>query len=152
MGVGPVISYWYDYDTAAIDIDTQQLAASAKVLQNLAQSVADHVTLIQNILSNLALSWAGTTQAEADSLTTQWNTVMTQLFGLPDGSQVGVLNALASGTQGVAAGFAQTEVGIQKMFAQFSSGLNASSGDTSTPTSAPQPVTDTTQTAITETW
>jgi len=153
FGIGPEIGGFRDYDSASITVDTQQLAVSATNLKNLSQNVADSITQIQNTLSNLALSWAGTTQAEADALTTQWNLVMTGLFGSEDGTVLGVLNVLASGTQAVAAGFAQTEVSLQKMFVQFSTGMNTPSpdGDT-TPTSSPAPVTDTSTTAVTETW
>jgi len=156
-GSTPVYLADPNYDSATVRVDPQTVDDCAIVLQSAAQEMVNLLEDINTTLSNLALGWAGQTADEAQEMNNAWTTVMTDLFGssdqshgTPDAAAEGVIGVMLSGLTMVAAGFSQAEMGLVKMFQDFYSSLTSGSSDTTTPTSAPQSVTDPTNTAVTE--
>ncbi|MGW3635805.1 WXG100 family type VII secretion target [Streptomyces sp. NPDC005122] len=115
------------YDMSRLHIDPQALSESATRLSGLAEEVGESVLRASNAVSHLKLSWVSASAQEAQEFQDRWKRVMTQMFG--DGHDAyGVLPVMAGGLKGVAIGFSQVEVGLEKFFNGLTEALHGSGG------------------------
>ena len=139
-----------DYDHVdSLTVDPVTLTTRGNNLKDLGQTVADSLDRINGIWNDLKLGWMGKTADEAKDFIDRWNAVMGELYGSKEHPENGVLNEIVTGVLTVAWIFGQTEHTLFQFFTDFQHGLagGGSSGDT-----PPASITDTTDTAVTETW
>ncbi|SEO71657.1 WXG100 family type VII secretion target [Actinacidiphila rubida] len=122
-----------DYDISTLRVRPQDLSDASDRLMSLAAQMADEIEGITDAVSNLALSWVGSSAKEAQEFNASWKNVMVQMFGTKDGP-VGVLPAMAGGLLGTAVAYSHTEVELEASFLKFSSGLADTSGSGGSPT------------------
>lgn len=147
-----------DYDAANLYVDPDGLKVKADALEGLAENVVDSLSNIEHALAALQLGWAGKTADEAKDFGNRWETVMKELFGSKDHPDTGVLNAIVDGLLITRDDFAEVEITLAEFFQKFAEGLGkpdttplpslGTGGDNASPMS----ITDTNNTAITETW
>jgi uncharacterized protein YukE len=158
-----------DYDRVdSFHVYPDDLVTHGNNIKDHNQTVADSLTNIVNVLSDLHLGWAGKTSQEAKDFGDKWDAVAEELFGTKDHPEKGVLNAIAGGVLTVADLFSKTEHTLADFFDKFSQALTGGGsehtladlfdklsqaltggGGSDTP---PQSITDVTTTAVTEQW
>ncbi|MFB7504392.1 MULTISPECIES: WXG100 family type VII secretion target [Streptomyces] len=130
------------YDMSKLKIDPHALGDSSQRIDSLGKKVADAVVRINNVTSNLELSWVGKSAQEAQEFSDQWKKVMTHMFGDSDTKTNGVLPVMAGGLKGTAIGFSHTELGLWKFFNDLNNAMNSGGSGGGTPSSSPEDVDD----------
>jgi hypothetical protein len=139
-----------DYDhVGTFTADPVTLTTRGNNLKDLGQAVADSIDRINKTWNDLKLGWMGDTADEAKAFVDRWNVVMGELFGSDEHPEKGALNEIVTGVLTTAWIFGQTEHTLAEFFNDFKNGLAGGGGPSDTP---PSSVTDTTNTAVTETW
>jgi hypothetical protein len=145
------MAFHADYDHIdRFNVDPVTLETRGKNLKDLGQTIADSIDRINNIWSELKLGWMGNTADEAKDYIDRWNAVMDELFGSEKHPEKGVLNAIVEGVLTTAANFAVMEHSLFEFFTKFQQGLAGGSG--SSDDSTPKSITDSSSTAVSETW
>jgi hypothetical protein len=137
-----------DYDRVdSFHVSPDDLVTHGNNIKNHNQDIADSLTNIVNVLSDLHLGWAGKTSEEAKAFGHKWEAVAEELFGTKDHPENGVLNAIAAGVLTVADVFSKTEHTWADYFNGFATALMGGGGDGKHDNQL-----DPTKTAVTEQW
>jgi hypothetical protein len=114
-----------NYDNTVVDVDPGTIELNADLIQIAVTEVSESFNVIMDTLTNLALSWSGTSSTVANEFNTLWADAMTRLFGTKDNPESGILSVVVSGMKGAVQNYSSTEQNVVEMFNQLSSTMSA---------------------------
>jgi uncharacterized protein YukE len=116
-----------NYDASTLNIDPGGMNSCANTVLSLVQDISNYLSTINSTLSNLTLSWVGTSSSDATTYNDEWNAAVQKLFGTQDDPSSGALVVLVNGIMSASANYSQTEDNITDMFNSFASGFSSGS-------------------------
>lgn len=120
----------YNSGDVSLTIDPGALETLAETnIINSINAVITRINGVGTLWQNLALSWNGQSQAEAEDFNRRWIATMTALFGAEgDEDNPGILLEIANVVYGAAANYAGAEDAITKAFTELLASLSATEG------------------------
>jgi hypothetical protein len=88
------------------------------------EELADALDKITKALDSVQLNWAGESQKEAQDINDRWQACAKALFGTKQHPEIGVLNRIAGGLQGVALNMSATESLLVDMWQKYINVMN----------------------------
>ena len=117
-----------NYDDSSIEVAPAMIQLAAAVIGQNIQNIADALTQINNTLSDLALSWTGSSSALAAQYNDSWQSATTKVFGTQQDPGTGALNMLNNAVEQAVQVYTQTEENITSMFWKYADALADSGG------------------------
>lgn len=114
-----------DYSSSTISIEPGPLQMITDLITDCAQDIVTALNTIGTTLSNLALSWDGTSASEAQDFATQWTNAMTGLFGTPSNAKSGVINQVVIALLTAIGNNSNADESVTTMFGQLTSAIPA---------------------------
>jgi uncharacterized protein YukE len=125
------------YDASSLDIDPAALGSAAQSVLASVKDISSYLTTINNKLSSLTLSWAGSSAQKAQDFNDEWTNAVQALFGTQGDPDSGALSKLVDALSTAAQNYSQNEANIQGMFNKFASGFSPSSSSSSSSSTKP---------------
>jgi uncharacterized protein YukE len=128
-----------NYDASSFNIDPGGLNSAAQSIQASVQDIANYLSAVNATLSNLKLSWAGSSSQAASQYNEEWNKAVQAIFGTQSDPDSGALAILTNGLASAAQNYSSNEAAIAGMFNSFASGFSSPAAPSPTAIqSAPQ--------------
>jgi len=116
-----------NYDDSSLTIDPAVLSDAAQSVKESVAEISLQLKLMNIVLTDLTLSWTGTSASAANKYNDEWNDALQDLFGTKGDPDSGALTTLASGVSAAAQNYNQTEDAVTQMFSKFGNAFSASS-------------------------
>lgn len=142
-----------NYDQVSVySVDPATMKSKLDNMQSEVQNVQDYLQSVMDALSSLDFSWAGESADDANDFNNRWVHTMEQVWGTEEHPEIGVLNAILNGLGTAIDNYGSAESGLRDAFNQMLQDFGGDGDGQPTPSSPPPSITDSTLTAITETW
>lgn len=115
-----------NYDASSLNIDPGGLNSEAQSVIALVQDISNYLNSINTALSNLTLSWAGSSAQAASNFNDEWTNAVQALFGTQGDPNSGALAILVNGLSSAAQNYSQNEQNIASMFNKFGAAFSSS--------------------------
>jgi uncharacterized protein YukE len=130
----------YDNAGMVIQVDPDAMYTDATTtMRTHGDSMAEHISSINDTWNGLKLGWMGRTADEAQSFNDQWNAAIKSLFGTEEDPSSGVLNKIEVAVHYASVNYGVAEDVVVKMFNQIAAAIGNPSGS---PDSGPKSHTD----------
>ncbi len=123
QGISGVLSSG-NYDQVSMTVDMGTIYNATNTVIAMCDLISDYLNLIMNELTDLTLSWTGTSAQAATDAYNMWNNVTFILFGTQNDPGAGCLNILSGGLYAVVNDYAYNEITVGNMWTQFWDNIN----------------------------
>lgn len=141
-----------NYDSSSISVDPGGLNTCAETISAQVDDISSYLKTINDTLSGLALSWAGSAADQASAYNEKWDNAVQAIFGTKSDPKSGALNILMSGLSKAAQNYSAIELAIAKTFNQYAGGFPAESASTASMSVDFAPAPGSSSSSHAETW